>query len=122
MTQYSNFLIPSAKLRKSTLRLAVASVIALVPAGASFADPPDILVDAPYHRHFIVTPNGDLVRIGPDICADPDLQLAFNEFHFNIPDSALPGIGAIDTLGPQDGEPGLHDGQRDDMTAIRGCG
>ena len=50
------------------------------------------------------------------------LQLAFNEFHFNIHDSALPGIGAIDTLGPQDGAPGLHDGLGADMTAIRGCG
>jgi hypothetical protein len=122
MTQCSKFLIASEKVRKFTLRLAAASVIALVPAGASLADPPNTLVDAPYHRHFIVTPNGDLVRIGPDICADPDLQQAFNEFHFNIHDSALPGIGAIDTLGPQDGAPGLHDGLGADMTAIRGCG
>lgn len=107
---------------KFALRLAAASVIALVPAGASLADPPDTLIDAPNHRHFLVTPNGDLVPIGPDICADPNLLLAFNEFHFNIHHSELPGIGAIDTLGPQDGAPGLHDDLGADMTAMRGCG
>lgn len=106
---------------KLTLRLAAALVIALVPAGAALADPPDTLIDAPNHRHFIVTPNGDFVQIGPDICTNPDLQEAFNEFHFNIHHSLLPGIGHIDTLGPQDGAPGLHDGQGADMTALRGC-
>jgi len=111
-----------SKLSKFTLRLAAASVIALVPAGASLADPPGTLTDAPKHRHFIVTPNEDMVRIGPDICADEDLQQAFNEFHFNIHHSALPGIGAIDTLGPQDGAPGLHDDLGADMTAVGGCG
>ena len=111
-----------SKRSKFTLHLAAASIIALVPAGASLADPPSMLDNAPYHRHYIRTPNGDLVRIGPDVCANPDLQQAFNEFHFNIHDSALPGIGAIDTLGPQDGAPGLHDGLGADMTALRGCG
>ena len=110
------------KLSRLTLRLAAASVIALVPAGATLADPPGTLIDAPDHRHFLVTPNGDLVRIGPDICADPNLQQAFNEFHFNVHHSALPGSGHIDTLGPQDGAPGLHDDVAADMTAIPGCG
>ena len=103
------------------LRL-VASVIALVPASAALADPPNTLVNAPDHRHFLVTPNGDSVRIGPNICANPDLQQAFNEFHFNIHHSALPGVGAIDTLGPQDGAPGLHNDVAADMTALPGCG
>src|SRR5215204_5672760 len=107
---------------KFTVRLAAASVIALVPAGASLADPPDTLIDAPNHRHFLVTPKGDLVPIGPDVCNDPDLQQAFNEFHFNIHHSALPGIGAIDTLGPQEGAPGLHDDLGADLTVAPGCG
>ena len=46
---------------KFTLRLAAASVIALVPAGAAIADPPGMLTDAPFHRHFLVTPDGDFV-------------------------------------------------------------
>ena len=107
---------------KFTLRLAAAAVIALVPAGAGLADPPDILTDAPQHRHFLVTPKGAMVPIGPDICADPDLQLAFDEFHYNIHGSALPGHGAIPTLGPQGGAPGLHDDLGGDMTALPGCG
>lgn len=97
------------------------SIIALVPTGA-LADPPSTLVDAPYHRHFIVTPDGDMVAIGPDVCADPNLQQAFNQFHFNVHHSALPGTGAIDTLGPQDGAPGLHDDLGAELTAMRGCG
>lgn len=105
-----------------SLRLVAASIIALVPAGASLADPPGTLVNAPNHRHYIVTPDGSMVQIGPDICANSDLQQAFNEFHFNIHHSELPGIGDIETLGPQDGAPGLHDGLGADMTALRGCG
>lgn len=98
-----------------TLRLAAATAIALVPAGA-LADPPGTLLQIPAHRHFIETPNGDLVQIGPDICANPDLQDAFNQFHYNIHHNTGPA-----TLGPQDGAPGLHDGEGVDMTALFGC-
>ena len=107
---------------KFTLRLAAASVIALVPAGAAIADPPGMLTDAPFHRHFLVTPDGDLVPIGPDIFADPNLQDAFNQFHYNIHHSELPGTGGIGTLGPQDGAPGLHNDLGGELIAMRGCG
>lgn len=39
-----------------TLCLAVGSIIAVVPAGTSLADPPSTLPDAPYHRHFTSLP------------------------------------------------------------------
>jgi hypothetical protein len=94
---------------KFTLRLAAASVIALVPAGASLADPN--LSDVRRHQHYLQTPNGDLVPIGPDFCANPDLQDAFNQFHNNIHHS----VG--ETLGPQQGAPGLHNEVGADMTA-----
>ena len=107
-----------------TLRLAAASVLALVPAGASLADPG--LPNAGRHQHFIVTPNGDRVRVGPDFCANPDLQEAFNQFHFNVHHSSIrQGIPPntvtvhIDTLGPQGGAPGLHDGQGAELIATR---
>ena len=106
-----------AKICKSILRLAAASGIALVPVGAALADPPSMLTDVASHRHFLVTPNGDLVPIGPDICADPNLQDAFNQFHYNVHTS-----GSRDTLGPQRGAPGLHDGTGAEITAIGGCG
>jgi len=97
-----------------TLRLAAASILAVVPAGTSLADPPTMLNDVPAHQHYLQTPDGTLVPIGPDICDNPDLQQAFNEFHYNIHRSTTP------TLGPQNGAPGLHDGQGGDLF-VTGC-
>src|SRR5688572_25660001 len=105
--------------KRFTLRLAAASVVALVPAGASLADPG--LTNVGAHRHFLVTPNGDLVPIGPDVCANPDLQDAFNQFHYNIHGSATSPTTPVQTLGPQHGAPGLHDDLGADMTARGGC-
>ncbi len=107
-----------SKLCKFTLRLAAASVIALVPASASLADPG--LTNVPRHQHYILTPNGDRVPIGPDFCANPDLQDAFNQFHYNIHGSASSPTTPVETLGPQHGAPGLHDDQGGDL-AISGC-
>ena len=104
-----------------TIRLAVASVFVLVP-GASLADPPGILISPAPHRHFLDTPNGNRVSIGPDVCANPDLQQAFNQFHYNIHGSGSSPTTPIETLGPQDGAPGLHNDFGADMTALRGCG
>jgi hypothetical protein len=111
-----------SKIGKSTLRLAAASVIALVPAGASLADPG--LPNAARHQHYIVTPDGELVPVGPDFCANPNLQDAFNQFHFNVHHSEVRVgnvIVPVDTLGPQHGAPGLHDGNGAELTAGR-CG
>ena len=103
---------------KFTLRLAAASVIALVPAGASLADPN--LSDVRRHQHYVLTPNGDRVAVGPDFCANPDLQDAFNQFHYNVHHSATSPTTPTETLGPQHGAPGLHDGQGADL-AVGGC-
>jgi len=103
---------------KVTLRLAAASVIALVPVGASLADPG--LTDVGRHQHYLLTPNGDLVPVGPDFCANPDLQDAFNQFHYNVHHSATSPTSPTETLGPQHGAPGLHDGEAADL-AVRGC-
>lgn len=89
----------------------IASAIALVPAGGALADPPDMLTDVRPHQHYLVTPDGDRVPVGPNVCDNPDLQQAFNQFHYNVHHSAsAPGTSA-ETLGPQHGAPGLHDGQ-----------
>lgn len=107
-----------SKLSKFTFRLAAASVIALVPAGASLADPG--LTDVRAHRHCLVTPNGDRVAVGPDLGANPDLQNAFNQFHYNVHRSASGPRTPVETLGPQDGAPGLHDGQGAELR-VGGC-
>ena len=103
-----------SKLCKVTFRLAAASIITLVPATASLADPG--LPNARAHAHFIELPNDDQVRIGPDLCSDPDLQEAFNQFHFNVHHSGTPS-GHIDTLGPQEGAPGLHNDRGPEIVA-----
>lgn len=97
-----------------------ASIALLAFAGAGLADPPDTLINPPNHRHFLVTPNG-LVPIGPQICEDPNLQQAFNEFHYNVHHSEVPGIGDIPTLGPQDGAPGLHNDVGAEVIGVPGC-
>jgi hypothetical protein len=100
--------------------LVFSASVALAFAGAGLADPPSTLVDPPNHRHFIVTADG-LVPVGPQICGNPNLQQAFNEFHYNIHHSEVPGIGDIPTVGPQDGAPGLHNGVGAELIGVRGC-
>ena len=97
-----------------------ASIALLAFAGAGLADPPDTLISPPNHRHFVVTANGP-VPVGPQICENADLQQAFNEFHYNVHHSEVPGIGDIPTLGPQDGAPGLHNGVGAEVIGVRGC-
>lgn len=98
----------------SICTVALAALLAFAGPGA--ADPN--LLNAPPHQHFLVA-NGVWTPIGPQVCpagSSPQLQRAFNQFHFNIHHSELPGgIGPVDTVGPQDGAPGLHDDLQADM-------
>ena len=102
--------------------LATAAIAMLAFAGTSLADPPDTLISPPNHRHFIVTPDGGRVPVGPQICGNPEMQQAFNAFHYNVHHSEVPGIGDIPTLGPQDGAPGLHNGRGAEVIGVGGCG
>ena len=98
-----------------------ASIALLAFAGAGFADPPDTLISPPNHRHFVVTPDGP-VPVGPQICQNSNLQQAFNEFHYNVHHSVVPGLGDIPTLGPQGGAPGLNNDQGGEIVGVPGCG
>ena len=75
-------------------------------AAIALADPNVPNISA--HRHFVETPSGKLVQVGPRLCDDASLQAAFNQFHINIHASATSPTTSIDTLGPQHGAPGLH--------------
>jgi hypothetical protein len=99
--------------------IAVLAAIALSAfAAVGRADPPGMLYNpVPPHRHFISTPTGELRAVGPQICKHPELQAAFNQFHHNVHHSLIPNVGVIDTLGPQDGAPGLHDGYGAELMA-----
>ena len=79
----------------------------LIGATVAVADPnvPNITA----HRHFLATPSGKLVQVGPRLCDDARLQNGFNQFHINIHASATSPTTPIDTLGPQHGAPGIHD-------------
>jgi hypothetical protein len=76
--------------------IGVAAVFAVV--ATSRADPN--LTNIPKHRHYIKTATGALVEVGPDVCDNPKLQNAFNQFHNNIHAVSAAGIGPA--------APGLH--------------
>ena len=76
-------------------KFALFGVIAAIPlfalAGVAVADPSDLFVpQVPPHRHFIQTPTGERVPVGPQICERPELRKAFEQFHFNIHHSFIP--------------------------------
>ncbi|MEO5575560.1 MAG: hypothetical protein ABIR67_08880 [Gaiellaceae bacterium] len=91
-----------------------------VPFAASTALADPNLTDVPRHKHFVETPSGKLVQVGPRFCDDPSLQDAFNQFHFNIHHHGFPGYTGPPSLGPQDGAPGLYNDLGAEITA-RGC-
>ena len=83
-------------------RLAVGAVAvvaaALFTVSTSRADPN--LTNVPPHRHFVETPTGELVEVGPQVCGNPQLQRAFDQFHNNIHVASGSSIGPV--------APGLH--------------
>jgi hypothetical protein len=85
----------------------------LMSAGSIFADPPP-LPNPPFHRHYIVQPDGTQIQVGPDLCANPEMQEAFNQFHYNV------HVGSAQ--GPQGGAPGLDNGQGAEILGVPGCG
>lgn len=100
--------------------VAIATAVGVLAyGGTALADPSGMFEPVPPHRHFLVQPDGTSVPIGPQVCERPQLAPAFAQFHYNVHHSHLPGIGVVDTLGPQDGAPGLHNGLGADLTAAR---
>ena len=93
---------------------------AVLVSGASLAIADPNVPNIPPHRHFIQTPEGNLVQVGPRVCDDPSLQQAFKQFHINVHASATSPTTPIDTLGPEHGAPGLHNGEGAEL-AIRPC-
>ena len=93
------------------LVLLVGALLVIPNIGA--ADPN--LADVAAHRHFIVTPTGQFIAVGPDLCdnaGDPGTQQAFNQFHNNL------HIATASSIGPA--APGLHNGHGGELVA-RGC-
>lgn len=90
------------------------SLAVLLVAGASFfATSGGALAQAPApvpaHQHFLVLPDGSLLPVGPDICANAAAAQGFYGFHQNI------HFGTPNQFAFQ--EPNNPVG----FTAIRGC-
>ena len=101
---------------RHALMVALAGSAALIGTTLpAFADPN--LTNVGAHRHFVQSTNGKLTEVGPRLCDNPSLQQAFNQFHFNIHHSVNPIGVPVDSLGPQDGAPGLHNGFGADLIA-----
>ena len=84
---------------KTRSKLALVAVSAILPlsvfVGAGLADPSDLFVaQVPPHRHFIASPDGTLVAVGPQICERPNLEAAFLQFHHNV-HLGMPGLEAF---------------------------
>ena len=105
-------------MRKIVVSALAAGTVVLVSAASSLADPN--LPNVRAHRHFVQTPTGELVEVGPRLCDDPSLQHAFNQFHFNVHHSENPRGVPVPSLGPQHGAPGLHNGEGPELV-VRPC-
>lgn len=90
-----------------------ASKVGLVLAVSTLAAVPMVTTQAatagqaPFvqpHRHFLVTPQGQ-IPVGPQVCGNPQLQAAFNQFHAAV--HVGPANTAFDhTHNPVDIRPG----------------
>src|SRR4051812_35625811 len=94
---------------------ALVGVIFLALPSVGGADPN--LNNVPKHSHWLVTGTAPnlvyLSQVGPDLCNNPNLQNAFNQFHNNIHSAGSSAIGPA--------APGLHNGQGAEI-ASRPCG
>lgn len=82
-------------------------MVGSVQSGLADSNLPNI----PAHRHFVDTPNGDPVEVGPRLCDDSSLQGASNQFHSNVHGHVA------GSQGPGTSAPGLHNGKGAEITA-----
>ena len=101
------------KRRAMLASVILVGVVALGALGATSAAADPSLGNVPRHQHYIENPSGAMVRVGPDVCANPNLQKAFNQFHNNLHAATTGGIGPV--------APGLHDDVGGEITFISPC-
>ena len=99
-------------MRKAPLVAGMTAGVAMIVFAVStgLADPN--LGNIPPHRHYVMTPSGSMVEVGPRVCGNPQLQKAFNQFHANIHAPTGSSIGPV--------APGLHNGFGPELLA-GGC-
>jgi hypothetical protein len=67
-------------MRRIILLLMVGSVMTLMMALSALSVPTN---DVPPHQHYLIK-NEKVVRVGPNVCANPNVQQGFNNFHYNV--------------------------------------
>jgi hypothetical protein len=77
-------------MRKVALMLVGCALFLGTAAGALADAPPPV---GP-HQHFLVLPDGTLLPVGPDICANPNAAQGFYGFHQNI-HTGTPNLSAF---------------------------
>lgn len=112
----------SSRTARAVLLVGAAGALLVGDIRPGLADPNLDLDPIPPHRHFIQTPAGMLVEVGPRVCDDPSLQDAFNQFHSNVHHALSPVSppGTKPGPGPLNGAPGLHNGFGAELT-FRSC-
>ena len=85
---------------KGRLAVGAAAVVAAILFTVSNGRADPNLTNVPPHRHFVQTPSGELVEVGPQVCDNPKLQKAFDQFHNNVHRATGSSIGPV--------APGLH--------------
>lgn len=68
-------------MRKLLAAVLVGGVVAIVPASAASAGP---VPAANPHRHFIITPTGEMVEVGASACDNPNAKAGFDHFHAHV--------------------------------------
>lgn len=96
-------------MRRKLFITLVAGLVVAVVAIAPFALADPNLTNIQPHRHYVETPTGARVEVGPRVCDDPSLQAAFNQFHNNTHIVSSSGIGPA--------APGLHNFKGADLLA-----
>jgi hypothetical protein len=71
----------------------IASATAGLAAALSFTATPASAA-VPPHDHWLTTGSGDVVHVGPDVCANPDIYAAWLNFHLNV-HRGTPGTSAF---------------------------
>jgi hypothetical protein len=94
---------------KGRLAVGAAAVVAAIVFTVSNGNADPNLLTVPAHRHWIQTPTGEYVEVGPNVCDNPNLQRAFNQFHNNVHRVTGSGIGPA--------APGLHNGFGAELSA-----
>jgi hypothetical protein len=85
-----------AHMRKLAMLLVVGAAL-LTASGTALADaPPPVAA----HQHFLVLPDGTMLPVGPDICANPEAAQGFYGFHQNIHTGTPVGFAFVQPNNP----------------------